>query len=89
MATLRVRVLVSPLNAPTCAFRFLKELALRYVLEDGKLNVCLRNLVEWRDFDRMRRESDVVDEKPSVTFRRATCAGHYILGIAFEQSLLT
>ncbi|CAN0069416.1 unnamed protein product, partial [Sphacelaria rigidula] len=43
-----------------------KELALRYVLEDGKLNVCLRNLVEWRDFDRMRRESDVVDEKPSV-----------------------
>ncbi|CAN0014679.1 unnamed protein product, partial [Discosporangium mesarthrocarpum] len=32
-----------------------KELALRYVLEDGKLNVCLRNLVEWREFDRRRR----------------------------------
>lgn len=61
---------------------FPKELALRYVLEDGKLNVCLRNLVEWRDFDRIRRESDVDDEKPSVIGIRATSVGRHILGTA-------
>lgn len=33
-----------------------QEVALRYVLEDGKLNVCLRNLSEWRDFHRKRRD---------------------------------
>ncbi|CAM9915068.1 unnamed protein product, partial [Ectocarpus sp. 8 AP-2014] len=31
-------------------------MALRYVLEDGKLNVCLRNLSEWRKFHRNRRD---------------------------------
>lgn len=30
-------------------------MALRYILEDGKLNVCLRNLVEWRDLHVKRR----------------------------------
>ncbi|CAM9751222.1 unnamed protein product [Ectocarpus sp. 12 AP-2014] len=33
-----------------------EEMALRYVLEDGKLNVCLRNLSEWRKFHRNRRD---------------------------------
>ncbi|CAM9771656.1 unnamed protein product, partial [Hapterophycus canaliculatus] len=37
-----------------------EEVALRYVLEDGKLNVCLRNLSEWRKFHRKRR--DEVDQ---------------------------
>lgn len=50
-----------------------QELALRYVLEDGKLNVCLRNLVEWREFDQMRRTLASVDENRSV--RRSI---HYI-----------
>lgn len=63
-----------------------QELALRYVLEDGKLNVCLRNLVEWREFDRMRRTSDPVDEKPSV--RRA--AHHiYIAHVKQDYDILT
>jgi len=29
-----------------------EELALRYVLEDGKLNLCLRNLVEFKQYQR-------------------------------------
>lgn len=40
---------------------------MRYILEDGKLNVCLRNLVEWRKFHRKRREGkDEADEGPLV-----------------------
>lgn len=32
-----------------------EELALRYILEDGKLNLCLRNLVEFKEFEREMR----------------------------------
>lgn len=40
---------------------------MRYILEDGKLNVCLRNLAEWRKFHRKRRDSkDEADERPVV-----------------------
>lgn len=42
-------------------------MALRYILEDGKLNVCLRNLAEWRKFHRKRRDAtDQGDERPVV-----------------------
>lgn len=45
-----------------------QELALRYVLEDGKLNVCLRNLVEWRKFHRqMRIDRELAEQTPSVS----------------------
>eukprot|EP00752_Nemacystus_decipiens_P009609 g8586.t1 len=44
-----------------------EEMALRYILEDGKLNVCLRNLAEWRKFHRKRRDAtDETDERPLV-----------------------
>ncbi|CAM9918337.1 unnamed protein product, partial [Laminaria digitata] len=43
-----------------------QELALRYVLEDGKINVCLRNLVDWREFHLLNRRQTLVDTKPSV-----------------------
>ncbi|CAN0418390.1 unnamed protein product [Pylaiella littoralis] len=44
------------------------EMALRYILEDGKLNVCLRNLEEWRKLHRQRCNdgADHADEEPSV-----------------------
>eukprot|EP01036_Dinobryon_divergens_P033940 gene33940-43848_t len=29
-----------------------EELALRYLLEDGKLNLCLRNLIEFKQYQR-------------------------------------
>ena len=29
-----------------------EEAALRYVLEDGKLNLCLRNMVDYKEFER-------------------------------------
>jgi len=34
-----------------------EELALRYVLEDGKLNLCLRNLIEYKHFERGLRSN--------------------------------
>mmetsp|Transcript_27220 Transcript_27220/g.40647 ORF Transcript_27220/g.40647 Transcript_27220/m.40647 type:complete len:304 (+) Transcript_27220:136-1047(+) len=34
-----------------------EELALRYVLEDGKLNLCLRNMIEYKDFERDLRSN--------------------------------
>eukprot|EP00640_Fibrocapsa_japonica_P003611 CAMPEP_0113935416 /NCGR_PEP_ID=MMETSP1339-20121228/2567_1 /TAXON_ID=94617 /ORGANISM="Fibrocapsa japonica" /LENGTH=304 /DNA_ID=CAMNT_0000937563 /DNA_START=183 /DNA_END=1097 /DNA_ORIENTATION=+ /assembly_acc=CAM_ASM_000762 len=34
-----------------------EELALRYLLEDGKLNLCLRNLVEFKNFERELRNA--------------------------------
>eukprot|EP00638_Chattonella_subsalsa_P001083 CAMPEP_0117753926 /NCGR_PEP_ID=MMETSP0947-20121206/12530_1 /TAXON_ID=44440 /ORGANISM="Chattonella subsalsa, Strain CCMP2191" /LENGTH=291 /DNA_ID=CAMNT_0005572929 /DNA_START=239 /DNA_END=1114 /DNA_ORIENTATION=- len=38
-----------------------EELALRYVLEDGKLNLCLRNLIEYKNFERdMRNNASAV-----------------------------
>ena len=45
-----------------------QELALRHVLEDGKLNMCLRNLVDLREFQRKRRDAvGLADERPSVS----------------------
>lgn len=44
-----------------------QEFALRYVLEDGKLNVCLRNLVEWRKFHRERQKEEIANETQSVS----------------------
>ncbi|CAM9948471.1 unnamed protein product [Scytosiphon promiscuus] len=45
-----------------------EEMALRYVLEDGKLNVCLRNLSEWRKYHLKRRDEDnhLGNESPLV-----------------------
>lgn len=36
-----------------------EELALRYLLEDGKLNLCLRNLIEYKTFQRQSRSNNV------------------------------
>ena len=35
-----------------------EEQALRYLLEDGKLNLCLRNMIEYKQFQRQARQSD-------------------------------
>ncbi|KAF0754353.1 hypothetical protein AaE_005366 [Aphanomyces astaci] len=41
-----------------------EELALRYILEDGKLNLCLRLLVEYKDYEHgiSQRDLDVQPE---------------------------
>ena len=36
-----------------------EEIALRFVLEDGKLNLCLRNMVDYKSFERDQRELEV------------------------------
>ncbi|KAG9404084.1 hypothetical protein AC1031_005622 [Aphanomyces cochlioides] len=49
-----------------------EELALRYILEDGKLNLCLRLLVEYKDFEQgsIHRELDEETHQIMANFER-------------------
>lgn len=59
-------------------------MALRFILEDGKLNVCLRNLAEWREFHRKRRDAtEEADERPLV--RRKEKLHHVLLSLALKD----
>lgn len=47
-----------------------EELALRHVLEDGKLNLCLRNLVEYKRFARAAPGRPPADQQHMIKFEK-------------------
>ncbi len=51
-----------------------EEQALRFILEDGKLNICLRNMIEYKDHQQLRRikkaDEGVIEEiSPEVAVK--------------------
>eukprot|EP00953_Heterococcus_sp_UTEX-ZZ885_P013175 7531-Heterococcus_DN1.PRE.1 len=44
------------------------EQALRYVIEDGKLNICLRNLVDYKEY---QRDARLKDKQPASAAEQA------------------